>query len=231
MASDDTRISRAEALAHRLEASITDGGLPPGQRLGTKDELKQRHGVAAGTLNEALRLLQMRGFVEARPGPGGGLFSAAPSAAMRLSHLVLGFREGGATARDCLEVRNALEPLLAAEATRHRSDDDVRDLRTILAEMRTHLEDPAAYLRANWALHRRMAAISRNAVLSNVYLTVLDYAEGELEDVRPDDVFGTGAENWRIHEGLVEAIASGDLALTAAASRRHSPLTEWQASV
>ncbi len=231
MATDETRISRAEALARRLEASITDGTLPPGERLGTKDELKQRFGVAAGTLNEALRLLQIRGLVEARPGPGGGLFAAAPSPSVRLSHLVLGFRAGGATARDCLEVRNALEPLLVSEATRHRTEEDVQALQAILSEMGEHLDEPAAFLRANWELHRRIAVISRNAVLSSVYITVLDFAEQQLDDVRPDDVFGTGIENWRIHEELVAAIASGDLERAATATRRHLPLTEWQSSV
>lgn len=229
---DDSRMSRAEVLARRLEASITGGDLPAGEWLGTKDDLKQRHGVAAGTLNEALRLLQIRGLVEARPGPGGGLFTALPSAGVRLSHLVLGFRRGGATARDCLEVRNALEPLLVTEATRHRADEDVRALREILTELRQHLDDPSAFLRVNWSLHRRIAAISHNAVLASVYLTVLDFAEEQLEEVRTDGVFGaTGIENWRVHEELIEAIASGDLSRAAAATRAHSPLTGWQASV
>jgi len=231
MSMDDPRVSRAETLARRLEAAVAGGELPPGRRLGTKEELKQRFGVAAGTLNEALRLLQIRGFVEARPGPGGGLFAAAPSATVRLSHLILGFREGGATASDCLEVRNALEPLLVAEATRHRTEDDVRDLRAVLAEMAEHLDEPDGFLRANWRLHRRMARISRNVVLSSVYVTVLDFAEEQLAEVRGDEVFGTDVrDNLAIHEELVEAIASGDLERAATAAERHSPLTAWQTS-
>ncbi len=229
---DDTKVSRAEALARRLEAAVAGGELPPGRRLGTKEELKQRYGVAAGTLNEALRLLQIRGFVEARPGPGGGLFAAAPSATVRLSHLILGFREGGATASNCLEVRNALEPLLVAEATRHRTEEDVRDLRAILGQMAEHAGDPAGFLRANWRLHRRMAQISQNVVLRGVYVTVLDFAEEQLDEVRGDDVFRTDVrDNLAIHEELVEALASGDLERARTAAERHSPLTAWQTGV
>lgn len=229
---DDTRVSRAEALARRLEAAVAGGELPPGRRLGTKDELKQRFGVAAGTLNEALRLLQIRGFVEARPGPGGGLFAAAPSATVRLSHLILGFREGGATAGDCLEVRNALEPLLVAEATRNRTEEDVRALREVLGQMADHIGDPAGFLRFNWQLHRRMAQISQNVVLRGVYVTVLDFAEEQLDEVRGDDVFRTDVrDNLAIHEELVEAIASGDLERAMTAAERHSPLTAWQTGV
>src|SRR5687767_13449581 len=90
----ETRTSRAEIVARRLEAAIADGTIAVGERLGTKEDLRRRYNVAAGTLNEAIRLLQIRGLVEARPGPGGGLFAAAPSAKARLSHLVLGFAEG-----------------------------------------------------------------------------------------------------------------------------------------
>lgn len=44
----------------------------PGMRLGSKSELAERLGVAPGTLNQATRLLQNRGSLELRPGPGGG---------------------------------------------------------------------------------------------------------------------------------------------------------------
>lgn len=41
-----SRVSRAEALAQRLETEITTRALPPGERLGTKGELRRRFGVA-----------------------------------------------------------------------------------------------------------------------------------------------------------------------------------------
>jgi DNA-binding FadR family transcriptional regulator len=214
-------------VARRLEEAIATGSVQVGERLGTKEDLKHRYGVAAGTLNEAIRLLQIRGLVEARPGPGGGLFASAPSASVRLSHLILGFREDGATAAHCLEVRNALEPLVASEAARHGTPDDMAALREIVGRMAEHLDDPIGYLRANWELHRRMAVISPNSVLSSAYVTVLNFAEEALGDVRGDDVFRTTSrQNLKIHQELVEAIASGDQQWVARVAKRHEPLTE-----
>ena len=63
------RVSRAELVARELEREIADG-LKAGHRLGTKDDLRKRFRVAVATLNEAMRLLEMRGLIEARPGPG-----------------------------------------------------------------------------------------------------------------------------------------------------------------
>ena len=72
------RVSRAELVARELEREIGDG-LQAGERLGTKDDLRKRFRVAGATVNEALRLLEMRGLVEpalvcerARVGPTGG---------------------------------------------------------------------------------------------------------------------------------------------------------------
>src|SRR5438270_126742 len=84
-----SRISRAEAIAHELELEITGGRRRPGDRLGTKDDLRQRFSVAVATINEAIRLLEMRRYLEARPGPGGGIFVAASSTRVRAGNLEL----------------------------------------------------------------------------------------------------------------------------------------------
>jgi DNA-binding FadR family transcriptional regulator len=223
---DDSRVSRAQALALQIEALIQREALPDGWRLGTKGELRERFGVALGTVNEALRLLETRGLVATRPGPGGGLFVSSPSPHLRLSHLILGFREDGTTVVDCLAVRNALEPLVAHAARQHHSDDDIAQLREILQRMADTGESPGGFLEANWALHRRMAAISPNAVLRAVYATLMDYIESNVVDVTPDDVFTSG-ENLRVHEALVDAIATGDVAEVEAALEQHAPSTGW----
>ena len=216
-----SRVSRAEAVARNLEGAIASGAIAPGERLGTKDELRRRYQVAAGTLNEAIRLLQNRGWVEPRPGPGGGLFATVPSPGARLSGLVGSFEQAGATVADCLVVRNALEPLVAAEAARHATAEDVAALRAIVERMSRSLRDPVAYSEANWALHERMARISPNAVLSSAYLTVLGFAR---ERLRAGASTGGSRADLRVHEALVEAIAHGDEKAVERASRRHAPL-------
>src|SRR3989454_8731886 len=121
-----SRVSRAEEIAHELEVEITGGGLRPGDWLGTKDGLRQRFGVAVATINEAIRLLEMRRYVEARPGPGGGIFVAAASTRVRLGNLILGFKWGSTSFADCIDVRNALEFPVCLEAARHRRPSDIR---------------------------------------------------------------------------------------------------------
>src|ERR1700760_1560693 len=105
------RVSRAELVARELEREITDER-EPGERLGTKEDLRKRFGVAVATLNEAVRLLEMRGLIEARPGPGGGVFVSRAGLRVALSLLVLGLKTESTPNEECPEVRDALEPLV-----------------------------------------------------------------------------------------------------------------------
>lgn len=222
---EPVRISRAEELSRRLEQEIVDSGLTAGERLGTKEDIRKRFGYAVATVNEALRLLETRGLIEARPGPGGGMFVASPSSRVRLNHLVLGFKVDDAPFTDCLAVRNALEPLVCREATAHCKVADAKALRQIVSRMQKQTENPKAFLRLNWDLHRRMARMAINAPLKTLYLTLLDFVEDGLDDVTGDEFFDA-AENLAVHEELVESLIAGDPKRLSSALERHTPMAD-----
>jgi DNA-binding FadR family transcriptional regulator len=203
-----SRVPRAEAVARDLEAQILGGGLAPGERLGTKDDLRQRFGVAVATINEAVRLLETRGLIEARPGPGGGVFVANSSVRVALKRSGLQATWGAARFADCLAVRNGLEGLVCRDAAMHRTAEDVAALREILAAMEEcAATDADAYFALNWALHRRIAKGCRNAPLHSIYLTLLDFLE---DGLRPGDLREFNPEtDVAIHRELVDAIEGG----------------------
>jgi DNA-binding FadR family transcriptional regulator len=215
-----SRVPRAEAVARDLEAQILGDGVAPGERLGTKDDLRQRFGVAVATVNEAVRLLEMRGLIEARPGPGGGVFVANSSVRVALKRSGLEATWGAARFADCLAVRNGLESLVCRGAATHRTNEDIAALRAIVDAMEEcAATDEAAYFKLNWALHRRIAKGCRNAPLHSIYLTLLDFLEdglraGDLREFHPE----TDVE---IHRELVEAIAAGPGPRLDAAVERH----------
>ncbi|MFN8216079.1 MAG: FCD domain-containing protein [Solirubrobacterales bacterium] len=219
------RISRAEELSRRLEQEIVDNGLSAGERLGTKEDIRNRFGYAVATVNEALRLLEARGLIEARPGPGGGMFVASPSSRVRLNHLVLGFKVGDAPLTDCLAVRNALEPLVCREAAAHCKTADAKALRQIISRMQKQTENPKAFLRLNWDLHRRMARMATNAPLKTLYLTLLDFVDDGLDSVTGGEFFDA-EENLVVHEELVEAVIDGNPKRLGKAIERHTPMAD-----
>ncbi len=214
------RVSRAELVARELEREITDER-EPGERLGTKEDLRKRFGVAVATVNEAVRLLETRGMIEARPGPGGGVFVAGRAARIAFSHLVLGFRSGSTTYEECLEIRDALEPLIDSHAARYHRVGDVRDMNRIVKSMEAAKDDPAAFFKCNWALHRRIAELCRNSPLRSMYLALIDFLEYSIDHAEFAEFDGEGMVG--VHRDLVNAIAGGEGPELDAAIEAHAP--------
>jgi DNA-binding FadR family transcriptional regulator len=214
------RQSRAELVARELEREIAEGR-EAGERIGTKEDLRLRFGVAVATINEAVRLLEMRGAIEARPGPGGGVFVSPRSSRLALSHLVLGFRSGTTTYAETLEVRDALEPLICAHAARYHRAEDIRAMRKIVKQMEGTIDDPAAYFKANWALHRRIARLCRNEPLRTMYLMLIDFLEAEMAGAEIGEFDGDAF--LKVHRDLVDAIDGGETPELEAAVEAHKP--------
>ena len=214
------RVSRAELVARELEREIADER-EPGERLGTKEDLRKRFGVAVATVNEAVRLLEMRGMIVARPGPGGGVFVARPAARVAFSHLVLGFKSGSTTYEECLEVRDALEPLIDSHAARYHRVSDIRDMNRIVKGMEAVKDDPAAFFKCNWALHRCIAGLCRNSPLRSMYLALIDFLEYSIDQA--EFARFDGEAMVAVHRNLVEAIDGGEGPELDAAIEAHAP--------
>jgi DNA-binding FadR family transcriptional regulator len=176
-----SRVSRAEAIARELEREIAGGTHAPGDRLGTKGDLRARFGVAVATVNEAVRLLELRGLITARPGPGGGVFVAAPSARTSRGQLALGFDWGPDSLDDAVDVLDALEPLVRVDAAGRRTKADVAAMTKLLGQMEAATDDRVAYLALRMSLRRRVAKVSHNAPLQSLYLTLVGYLEESVE--------------------------------------------------
>ncbi|MGW0005759.1 FadR/GntR family transcriptional regulator [Nocardia grenadensis] len=217
--------SLADEVARDIEQMIRDEGLGNGHRLGTKESLRERYDVAVATFNEAIRLLSARKMITIRPGVRGGIFVASPPPLVRLGQKMLELSGDSVSVADCLIMREALEPLITQDATRFRNTVDVEELRALGEVMFAPDLGVEAYLRANWALHKRIAEITTNEILKHTYLSLLEFVESRLAGVvasgSPVDT-GVGA---RVHRELVEAIASGDSGRATTALEAHAALT------
>jgi DNA-binding FadR family transcriptional regulator len=205
--------SRAETAAEQLIGLADDAA--PGDRLGSKEELRSLCGVSVGTFNEAVRIAQSRGVVSVRPGPGGGVFAAAQSAMVRLGNSVLALDAGQTSVAEAVRIRDALDPLLIEDALWHASPADIAEMREILTDMAAAVDarDPSAFVHANWSLHARIAAVSPHPVLRSLYINLLDQIESHTLTVLP------GSEQplpeyvtarHALHTALVDALDDRD---------------------
>ncbi|WP_306322069.1 MULTISPECIES: FadR/GntR family transcriptional regulator [unclassified Streptomyces] len=218
------RRTRAEQLAADLDARIRSLGLRAGDPVGTLDSLREETSYAYSTVSEAVRILRDRGVLHIRPGRGGGLFVADRGPVVRLRHTLLDVRDEPETVADAIELRDHLEVLVDLGAARCRTEDDVVELRALLEGLR-EAPDWDAFMRANWALHERIAAICPNRMASAVYAGTLGHLNSSASSRLADDEETSRryrAERYQAHEDLVEAIAAGDEGAVRAAVARHN---------
>jgi GntR family transcriptional regulator, transcriptional repressor for pyruvate dehydrogenase complex len=218
--------TRADTLVAYVEQLIEQRGLGPGDRIATKEDLREQTTAARATINEAVRLLQNRGRVTIRPGPGGGLFVAPTSPLVRFGQTLLAV-SGDAhvvPVADAIAVRDALEPLVAREAAQHHKPVDVFELQALLQDMASAVVDDAPrFLRANWALHTRIGEIVHNGVLRAMYLALTRYIEEQSTAAgMPLPVPAHLQHMLGLHTGMIDAIVRGQAEEAASLAEQHA---------
>ncbi|MCX4679443.1 FCD domain-containing protein [Streptomyces sp. NBC_01433] len=207
--------TRAATAAEQVTELV--GEAQAGERLGTKEELRTLCGVSVGTFNETLRLLQSRGIVTVRPGPGGGIFVAEQSPMARLGNSVLALDANPDSVSEAIRIRDALDPLLIEDALWHASPAELAALHGPLSTMERAAGDgdPVAFVHANWELHRKIAGVSPNHLLREIYRSLLDLIESHTLTVLPagdqplDEYIG---QRYQLHADLIAALERRDRA-------------------
>ena len=193
-------------LADQMRQQIVSGEWPVGGRIPTEPELVREAGVGRNTIREAVQSLVHAGLLERRQGSGTYVTAASelPTAITR--------QFAGASQRDILEVRQALEMAAAALAAKRRKPAQVRRLRALLSERATAVSagDLEQMVQTDTALHHYVAEMAGNQVLAELYATVLDAVA---QNIRHN--FELQEHGDQDHEQMVLAIAEGNTALAA----------------
>jgi DNA-binding FadR family transcriptional regulator len=209
----------SEVIARELADYIIDAELPEGAVLPNERDMLERLGVGRATLREALRLLESRGLIRVRPGPGGGPVVHRPRAQELSAALTLLLQFEGASLGDILRTRHAIEPVIARlAATRIRAEDlEVLDRSTQL--MLEHPDDHELFLRENQVFHLRIAQAADSVVLRIFLETLREIADGAALGVEytPRSVKIVAAA----HNRIIQALRQGDPEAAEEAMRVH----------
>lgn len=152
-----------EALLKQIREAIERGHLTPGEKLPAEPDLAAEFGVSRSVLREALKVLELSGYLDVRRGYGGGTFVSVPkpeefavvspppvpTLSMSLPQLA--------------EVRLAIEPAAAGLAASCGLEAAV-GLQEAIKEMETFDHRPARVLAAAVDFHVAVARASGNPI-------------------------------------------------------------------
>ena len=179
-----------ERVYEMLVESIVSRTLQPGQHL-VETELAEQLGVSRQPVREALQWLNKEGWIELRPGYGAFVHTPTDEEVDQL-----------------LAVRALLETEAARLAAAHATEQDIAELREtwqwgINAVQADDIDNVVA---ANAALHRRVAELSRNDVLSGFASQVDRRVRWYYTPIARQ----RGPESWREHADLIDSLENHD---------------------
>ena len=207
-----------EQIVQQIEESILKGALKPGDQLPAERELAQNFGVSRTAVREAVKALREKGLVEAYSGRGTFITNGTSQAIRQSLDLMsrIGQQEGLA---HLAELRQILEPEIAALAATRIEDQLLATMRDAVATMDRSLHDPDAYIEADLDFHLALAEAAANPLV----LSLLDSIVGLLREqrLRIFRIDGGPERGQFHHKRILAATEAHDPEKARAAMRAH----------
>ena len=201
-------LKRSEVIAHDLAQYIVDANLPAGAMLPREADMIEQLGVGRTTLREALRILETRGVLTIRSGPGGGPVVRHPQPSDLTEALTLILQFQRASMAEVLDARIWLEPMAARLAASNITKAETRRLRDIDAEIAASFDSEERISDANQRFHRLIAGATGNLVVQVFTETLLTVAESGVEEIRHPRALKKAVV--QSHERIVDALEAKD---------------------
>jgi GntR family transcriptional repressor for pyruvate dehydrogenase complex len=207
-----------EIVLRQIRDAIERGLIKPGDKLPAEPDLAAEFGVSRSVLREALKVLELSGYLEIRRGYRGGTFVSNPIPDEFTVIPAPPIPILSVSPRDLMEVRTAIEPRAAWLAA--ASDlEAVKGLHEAIRDMEIFDDRPAHVLAAATDFHVAVARASANSVFAPI-----------LESLRPVMYMAMNPlvqiQEWRErcradHERIAKEIEAGHPDQAEEAMREH----------
>ncbi|MDR1616305.1 MAG: GntR family transcriptional regulator [Syntrophomonadaceae bacterium] len=192
-----------ELVLDTLRAAIINGNLHPGERL-MEIQLADELGVSRTPVREALRKLELEGFIVMTPRKGAYVVD------MSLKDVV-----------NVFEIRAALEGLAAALAAERITEEEIEYMEKLLAEKNEAVSqmDISRVISVDTRFHDALYAASRNDKL----LGIVNNLRDQIQRFRTASLAYPGRmqQSLREHRLILEAIQSRNSELSRQAAQEH----------
>jgi len=206
-----------EKVVQQIHAMIRDGLLHAGDRLPPERELAETFQVSRSSLRDAIRALEVMGLVQARQGEGTTVRDlSASSLVSPLSAVLSGKRE---LVSELLDLRQMIEPPLAARAAKHAAAEDLSRLEDILRRQKEKIDRGELAIEEDSEFHYTIARAAKNSVVLKVLDLFMDLLRESRE--RSLQVEGRTQKSFAGHRRILTAICGRNALAAEQAMRRH----------
>jgi len=200
----------SESIVRQIREAIFEDSLRPGDKLPSERELIKIFGVSKASMREALRSLEVLGFLEIRKGISGGAFITAidTKKARELFNNFLHFKN--LSLQHLTEVRYILETHTAATAAKTIKSVDLKRLRALIQEAECDLErkDMSRLHFNEIEFHRIIGNACCNPLLSFIFDSVHHLLADVKDILQPS--FGFSMKVLKAHQKIYKALEARD---------------------
>jgi len=208
-----------EKVSDRIKTLIFDGELKAGDKLPSETSLAEQFNVGRQTVREALRLLEISGFITIQRGTAGGPL-IMDTIIGRISDLYLdAFRMKKVTLAELTAARQEIERTILLHATDHMSENDLNALQDNVQKAKAKIAGNMVATEENIQFHNLLARASGNHVFVIVAESMMAVLGDFLSRLAPD--VETSAKVIEDHEAIMKAIMNRDRGLALLLMERH----------
>ena len=212
------QIRVSEEVLSQLKESILLGKFKSGEKLPSERELTEEFQVSRGVIREAIRILEITGFVVLRQGPTGGAFVTDLS----FDHVGNAFLDLFLTNKvsipELANVRYYVEPEIARLAAINATKEDKKRLIEAQEEESLAVTTTAARITQFQKVHRVIAESCKNHFYEAISKSMLRLTFEVVEAVDPDhEALHMPGE----HKQFIEAVISANAEAAKAAMTTH----------
>jgi GntR family transcriptional repressor for pyruvate dehydrogenase complex len=207
-----------EQIVKQIEESVQKGTLKEGDQLPAERELAQQFGVSRTAVREAIKALHEKGLVDAFPGRGTFITNGDSNSMRQSLDRILKSGESDGAAH-LVEIREILEPEIAALAAVRADDQDLVTMREAVGVMDNAGHDADAYIEADLDFHLALAEAAANPFI----LSLIDSIVGMLREQRMRTFYVDGgpARGQVHHKRILDAMERHDSQGARAAMQAH----------
>lgn len=151
-----------EEVSELIKSQIFKGVFKPGDKLPPEAQLAKQFNLGRQTIREALRLLELSGFITVQKGGGGGPV-IKDTILQRIGDLFLdAFRMKKISMEELTEVRAEIEQIVLGYVIERADESDIKRLKKNVREARKNIDKKMPATKENFQFHRLLAEASKN---------------------------------------------------------------------
>jgi GntR family transcriptional repressor for pyruvate dehydrogenase complex len=201
----------SEQVCELIENEIINGTFAVGDKLPTEQELAVQYRVSRTVIREATKILKEKGRLESFVGRGTFVIDRTERAIQASLNAMLRMNPD-ASFNYLIEIREILEPAMAALAAMKATDEQVNEMEKAIDQMERSLDDESHksdFLDSDSKFHTLLAEATGNPIIP-MLVTPLGHLIRQQQQFMAFEVVGGSVHSQKYHRLIFEAIKQKD---------------------